>query len=72
MCTGMCEWLSVPNEYVLISISLDINECNVLNGSCSHFCNNTNGSYYCSCPMGYELVNEVLCVGKYSWISPIN
>ena len=45
-------------------ISLDINECDVFNGGCSHFCTNTNGSYYCSCPVGYELVNELLCKGK--------
>ena len=45
-------------------ISLDINECDVLNGGCSHFCTNTNGHYYCSCPMGYELDNKLLCEGK--------
>ena len=43
---------------------LDIDECNVLNGGCSHYCNNTDGSYYCSCPVGYELVDQQLCKGK--------
>ena len=53
-------------------ILLDINECDVLNGGCSHYCNNTDGDYYCSCPVGYELDNELLCEGKYSWIGLVN
>ena len=28
----------------------DINECANHNGGCSHNCENTNGSYLCSCP----------------------
>ena len=51
--------------------SLDINECDVLNGGCSHYCNNTDGSYYCSCPVGYELVDQELCKGKYNFCSHI-
>ena len=43
---------------------LDINECDELNGGCSHYCNNTDGSYYCSCPVGYELDDQELCKGK--------
>ena len=45
-------------------ISLDIIECDVLIGGCSHYCNNTDGSYYCSCPVGYELTDQQLCKGK--------
>ena len=45
-------------------ILLDINECNVLNVGCSHYCNNTDGSYYCSCPVGYDLIDQNLCKGK--------
>ena len=49
---------------IICVVHLDINECDVFNGGCSHYCNNTDGSYYCSCPVGYELVNELLCEGK--------
>ena len=52
--------------YVFFSaLLLDINECDILNGGCSDYCNNTNGSYYCSCPVGYELVDQELCNGEY-------
>ena len=65
VCNGMCKWILEANKCVLISaLYLDINECNVLNGGCSHYCNNTDGSYYCSCPVGFELVDEELCKGK--------
>ena len=53
-------------EITCFCMCLDINECDVLNGGCSHYCNNTDGSYYCSCPVGYDLVNELLCEGKHS------
>nr|XP_042899317.1 hemicentin-1-like isoform X2 [Parasteatoda tepidariorum] len=29
---------------------------------CSHYCSNTPGSFYCSCPDGYELFNETTCI----------
>ena len=54
----MCVCVCVP------LLQLDINECDQLNGDCSHYCNNTDGSYYCSCPMGYELVDQQLCEGE--------
>ena len=34
---------------------LDINECVNNNGTCSHMCVNTEGSYHCVCPHGYHL-----------------
>ena len=35
-------------------IITDINECeDKQNNNCSHHCNNTEGSYQCSCPSGY-------------------
>ena len=33
----------------------DLNECAQNNGGCSHTCTNTEGSYVCSCNVGYEL-----------------
>ena len=33
---------------------------------CSHGCNNTEGAYYCTCPVGYELSDDSrTCVGEY-------
>ena len=32
---------------------IDINECAMSNGGCSQMCNNTNGSFVCSCTIGY-------------------
>lgn len=42
----------------------DVNECNKRNGGCDHECNNTMGSYHCSCRRGYMLVERKLCNGK--------
>ncbi|XP_070064143.1 uncharacterized protein [Drosophila virilis] len=34
---------------------VDIDECRVNNGGCSHECLNARGSYKCGCPAGYQL-----------------
>ena len=39
----------------LIDFLLDINECNEETSGCNQICNNTNGSYTCSCLPGYQL-----------------
>uniref|UniRef100_A0A8K9WPC7 Vitamin K-dependent protein S n=1 Tax=Oncorhynchus mykiss TaxID=8022 RepID=A0A8K9WPC7_ONCMY len=39
----------------------DVNECNKRNGGCDHECNNTMGSYHCSCRRGYMLVRHQMC-----------
>ena len=45
----------------------DINECLDNNGTCSHDCINTEGSYHCKCPPGYILLpNKRDCEGEYS------
>lgn len=42
----------------------DINECLVDNGGCSQFCNNTIGSYRCTCKPGYRLdATQKNCIG---------
>ena len=44
---------------------LDINECHTGNGGCEQSCNNTIGSFYCSCDTGYQLENNGLnCSGE--------
>ena len=46
---------------------LDINECTVSNGGCSHKCVNTAGGYKCECPdpeLTLALDNKT-CHGKY-------
>ena len=43
--------------------TIDINECNGPHG-CEHTCNNTAGSFECSCDDGYELQsNGTACEG---------
>ena len=44
---------------------LDTNECGNANGGCEHYCNNTVGSFTCSCNTGFELAEDNLnCTGK--------
>ena len=40
----------------------DINEC--LNNVCSGIfeCSNTDGSYACNCPIGYDMIDDVCTV----------
>ena len=43
----------------------DIDECDADNGDCDHLCENTDGSYTCSCRDGYSLGNDDhSCIGK--------
>uniref|UniRef100_A0A8C7YTM1 Vitamin K-dependent protein S n=1 Tax=Oryzias sinensis TaxID=183150 RepID=A0A8C7YTM1_9TELE len=39
----------------------DVNECSTANGGCDHECNNTVGSYRCSCRQGYRLDGRHMC-----------
>ena len=49
----------------VMSFIVDINECQIDNGGCSQRCNNTVGSYNCSCQSGYELTDDDHnCTGK--------
>ena len=42
----------------------DINECDQDSGGCEQFCNNTFGSYKCSCKDGYNLeFDGISCAG---------
>ena len=51
-CTGIAANLFCM--YVT-SVYLDINECSTSNGGCEQTCQNTQGSYQCSCWNGYSL-----------------
>jgi hypothetical protein len=42
----------------------DIDECLTDNGGCDHDCENTVGSFVCSCRPGYELEGQFACVGR--------
>ena len=42
----------------------DVDECATANGGCEHNCHNTEGSFYCSCNDGYELLaDNMSCIG---------
>ena len=45
-------------------LTLDIDECLEDNGMCSHSCNNTFGSYQCSCPKDLSLALDLHNCGK--------
>ena len=49
-----------PNYTILSTMMqyVDVNECLDNNGGCSDNCTNTNGSYYCSCFSGFELLSD--------------
>ena len=40
-------------------ICTDMDECSYENGGCSHDCTNTENSFYCSCPNGYFLGEDM-------------
>uniref|UniRef100_A0A673GTL5 Growth arrest-specific 6 n=1 Tax=Sinocyclocheilus rhinocerous TaxID=307959 RepID=A0A673GTL5_9TELE len=40
----------------------DVDECSRGNGGCEHDCNNTMGSYHCSCRHGYRLSGHHKCL----------
>ena len=45
----------------------DVNECLTISNLCSDplkECNNTNGSFACTCMSGYRLYANLKCVGK--------
>lgn len=43
----------------------DIDECELHNGGCEHFCRNTIGSFECNCRKGFKLLtDERSCQGR--------
>ena len=58
---------TISSARLLLSIHMfsDINECLLNNGNCSQSCTNINGSYTCSCQLGYNLnANNGSCNGR--------
>lgn len=56
-----------------LNFYLDIDECALSISGCSHNCTNSNGSYFCTCYPGFEILNDNrTCIGKNcasnSWI----
>ena len=55
----------LPSSETFFPVLIDDDECAVGNAGCDHICNNTHGSYYCSCHHGYSLdTNSKTCTGK--------
>ena len=51
-------------------ILAEIDECAENSSGCSHGCTNTNGSYICTCPVGYKLMrNQHTCMGEFACIT---
>ena len=64
----MAEHVKVSIKYqqitLLMTTTLDINECLTNNGGCQHTCTNSIGSYACSCRTGYALdTDNHGCIG---------
>ena len=55
----------ITKYYRLTSFShTDTNECKEHSSGCTQICNNTLGSYFCSCYVGYDLdANNHTCNG---------
>ena len=48
---------------------LDIDECKFNNGGCEHNCTNNNGSFFCTCLVGYKFKKDNLsCAGMLALV----
>ena len=66
----MYQRLSENLHFVCLHLSSDINECTKDIHNCTSGCNNTEGSYYCTCPGGYQLGDDsYTCFGELIIIS---
>ena len=62
-CNGMYSIVTWITKLTIIIT--DVDECQVNNGGCNQTCTNTEGSFKCSCDMGYTLrMNNLSCDGE--------
>jgi len=51
---------------IFFVLQIDIDECQVRNGGCTHQCTNLDGLYKCKCPTNMTLnANGFTCEGLY-------
>ena len=51
----------------------DVDECDMGTDGCAQNCSNTNGSFVCSCGVGYVLADDDLdCLGNVSLFKQMN
>jgi len=56
---------------LVVAAAADINECDHQNGRCSQLCDNSIGSYRCSCFTGFHLSTDGrTCVGEFLHATP--
>ena len=55
-------------DWLFYVVKTDQNECDQGNGGCSDICSNTEGSFECSCNVGYQLAEDNLtCIGLFTF-----
>ncbi|CAH1238887.1 HMCN1 [Branchiostoma lanceolatum] len=59
MRAAMVMWMTL---LLVLALSTDINECSRNTDGCQHGCENTVGSYYCTCRDGYQLSGSKNCI----------
>ena len=57
-------FLVIVNCACILKYPIDIDECDTP-GICGQLCTNTIGGFYCSCTVGYQLINGRNCTGKF-------
>ena len=64
-CTGTILKLTWYETNKLLCLTVDVNECALNNGGCEQVCNNSVGSFQCSCNRGYRLnLDRMNCSGN--------
>ena len=56
-CTSKYCIVLQPNTFTILILLTDINECDA-DGACNQNCNDTEGSFVCSCFIGYSLGSD--------------
>uniref|UniRef100_A0A1I7X0I7 EGF-like domain-containing protein n=1 Tax=Heterorhabditis bacteriophora TaxID=37862 RepID=A0A1I7X0I7_HETBA len=57
--------MGTDGQDMFAKVKHNIDECSLQIHECDYKCENTIGSYICSCPEGYELTNDVQCFVKF-------